>query len=117
MHDTARTHSTLCHAFEPGDHSFDLSSCPVTYPNLIIPFLSAVIRQECASKALVKGTACAESVSNNNSGLSTLNCFRKEIIGVHVTENTKAETLRELLLHFLVRAFLKTAYIYIYLYI
>lgn len=57
MHDTAWTHSTLCHAFQPGDHSFDLSSYPVTYPNLIIPFLGAVIRQECASKALIKSTA------------------------------------------------------------
>lgn len=57
MHDTTWTHSTLRHAFQPGDHSSDLLGYPVTYPNLIIPFLSAVIRQECASKALVKSTA------------------------------------------------------------
>lgn len=53
-------------------------------------------------------------VSNNNSRLSTLNCFCKEIIGVHVIKNTKAEILRELLLQFFVWAILKTAYIYIY---
>lgn len=53
-------------------------------------------------------------VSNNNSRLSTLNCFCKEIIGVHVIKNTKAEILRELLLQFFVWAVLKTAYIYIY---